>query len=107
MKLIRFLTVASPAPQFGIVVRDQAVSLSTLQSKAGNSSPHLGNSRSYLANLPGSEQAAKELLAWGERYFHMLGPGEKYPLDSVRLLEPIEMVALFDFGLTPRHLKNS
>jgi 2-keto-4-pentenoate hydratase/2-oxohepta-3-ene-1,7-dioic acid hydratase in catechol pathway len=107
MKLIRFLTVASPAPQFGIVVRDQAVSLSTLQSKAGNSSPHLGNSRSYLANLPGSEQAAKELLAWGERYFHMLGPGEKYPLDSVRLLEPIEVVALFDFGLTPRHLKNS
>ena len=25
----------------------------------------------------------------------------------MRLHEPIEVVALFDFGLTPRHLKNS
>ena len=28
-------------------------------------------------------------------------------MDSVRLLEPVAVAALFDFGLTPRHLKNS
>ena len=30
-----------------------------------------------------------------------------FPLRAVRLLEPVEVAALFDFGLTPRHLKNS
>ena len=92
---------------FGVVIRNHAVPFLTLQSKAGKHSPHLDNSRSYLANLPGSEQAAKDLLAWGEQHFDELGPGERFSLESVRLLEPIEVVALFDFGLTPRHLKNS
>ena len=32
---------------------------------------------------------------------------ERFPLGAVRLLEPVEVAALFDFGLTPRHLKNS
>jgi len=32
---------------------------------------------------------------------------ECFPLNAVRLLEPVEVAALFDFGLTPRHLKNS
>jgi 2-keto-4-pentenoate hydratase/2-oxohepta-3-ene-1,7-dioic acid hydratase in catechol pathway len=60
-----------------------------------------------LANLPDSERSAKELLAWGEAHFGELCDGERYPLDTVRLLEPVEVAALFDFGLTPRHLKNS
>ena len=102
MKLIRSATAA-----FGVVIRNDAVPFVALQSKAAKPSPHLDNSQSYLANLPGSEQAAKELLAWGEQHFDELGPGERFPLESVRLLEPIEVVALFDFGLTPRHLKNS
>lgn len=107
MKLIRFLTVDSPSPEFGVIVRDQAVSFAALQSRADKASPQLDNSRSYLSNLPGSEQVAKELLAWGEQHFDEFGPRERFPLDAVRLLEPIEVVALFDFGLTPRHLKNS
>jgi hypothetical protein len=78
-----------------------------LQSKAGKSSPHLADSRSYLANLPDSERVAKELLAWGEEHLGELGTGECFPLNTVRLLEPVEVAALFDFGLTPRHLKNS
>jgi hypothetical protein len=67
----------------------------------------LVGSRSYLANLPGSELAAKELLAWGEENLVELGTAERFPLATVRLLEPTEVAALFDFGLTPRHLANS
>jgi 2-keto-4-pentenoate hydratase/2-oxohepta-3-ene-1,7-dioic acid hydratase in catechol pathway len=107
MKLIRFTIDNSLLPSFGVVVQDQAVPFAVLQSKAGKSSPHLADSRSYLANLPDSEWAAKELLAWGEQHLEELGDGERFPLSAVRLLEPIEVTALFDFGLTPRHLKNS
>jgi len=107
MKLIRFTTADSPNPCLGVVVGDQAVSFAVLQSKAGKSYPQLAVSRSYLANLPESERAAKELLAWGEEHLGELVNGERFPLNAVRLLEPVEVAALFDFGLTPRHLKNS
>jgi 2-keto-4-pentenoate hydratase/2-oxohepta-3-ene-1,7-dioic acid hydratase in catechol pathway len=107
MKLIRFTIADSPDPCFGVVVGDQAVSFAVLQSKAGKSSPCLADSRSYLANLPDSQRAAEELLAWGEQHLGELGNGERFPLNTVRLLEPVEVAALFDFGLTPRHLKNS
>jgi hypothetical protein len=85
-------------------LRDHAVSFAALQDKAGKSNPPLTDNRAYLAHLPESEHAARELLAWAERHG---GESEGYPLDAVRLLEPVEVAALFDFGLTPRHLKNS
>jgi 2-keto-4-pentenoate hydratase/2-oxohepta-3-ene-1,7-dioic acid hydratase in catechol pathway len=107
MKLIRFTTAGLPDPCFGVVIRDHAVPFSVLQNKAGKSSPHLADSRSYLANLPDSERAAREVLAWGEQHLGELGQGERFPLSTVRLLEPVEVAALYDFGLTPRHLKNS
>jgi 2-keto-4-pentenoate hydratase/2-oxohepta-3-ene-1,7-dioic acid hydratase in catechol pathway len=107
MKLIRFTIADSPNPCFGVVVRDQAVPFSVLQGKAGKSSPYLADSRSYLAHLPDSGHAAKELSAWGEQHLGELGHGERFPLSAVRLLEPVEVAALFDFGLTPRHLMNS
>jgi hypothetical protein len=62
MKLIRFATADSPNPFFGVVIRDQAIPFALLQSKARTSFPHLTDSRSYLANLPDSERAAKEGL---------------------------------------------
>ena len=107
MKLIRFTVADSPDPRFGVVVRDQAVPFTVLQSKAGKSFPHLADSQAYLANLPDSERSAKELFAWGEQHLGELGDGERFLLSAVRLLEPVEVAALFDFGLTPRHLKNS
>ncbi len=107
MKLIRFTIADSPNPCFGVVIRDQAVPFAVLQSKAGTSSPYLTDSRSYLANLPESEQAARELVTWGEQHLDELGDDERFPLSSVRLLEPVEVAALFDFGLTPRHIRNS
>jgi 2-keto-4-pentenoate hydratase/2-oxohepta-3-ene-1,7-dioic acid hydratase in catechol pathway len=107
MKLIRFTTGGSAVASFGVVIDNHAVPFIALRSKTGKPSPHFDNSRSYLANLPSSEHAAKELLAWGEQHFDELGQGERFRLEAVQLLEPIEVVALFDFGLTPRHLKNS
>jgi 2-keto-4-pentenoate hydratase/2-oxohepta-3-ene-1,7-dioic acid hydratase in catechol pathway len=107
MKLIRFTTADSQNPFFGVVVRDQAVPFAVLQNKSGKSFIQLADSRSYLAHLPDSERAAKELLAWGEQHLGELGDGERFALNAVRLLEPVEVAALFDFGLTPRHLKNS
>jgi hypothetical protein len=73
MKLIRFTSETSVDPEFGVVVRDHAVSFSALQRKYGRARPELTDSRSYLANLPESEQAAKELLAWGEEHLEELG----------------------------------
>ncbi|MHB0958320.1 MAG: fumarylacetoacetate hydrolase family protein [Pirellulaceae bacterium] len=107
MKLIRFVTADSANPRFGVIVGDQAVPFAVLQSKAGMSCPDLANSRSYLANLPDSERAAQELLTWGEQHVEELGEEETVSLNTVGLLEPVEVAALFDFGLTPRHLKNS
>ncbi|HTT21561.1 MAG TPA: fumarylacetoacetate hydrolase family protein [Candidatus Sulfotelmatobacter sp.] len=107
MKLIRFTTVASQSPHFGVVVQDQAVPFQALQCKAGESCPHLNDSRSYLANLPQSQRKARRLFDWCERNLGELDVCERFPANEVRLLEPVEVAALFDFGLTPRHLKNS
>jgi 2-keto-4-pentenoate hydratase/2-oxohepta-3-ene-1,7-dioic acid hydratase in catechol pathway len=107
MKLIRFTTTDSPNQFFGVVIRDQEIPFSVLQNKSGKSFMQLADSRSYLANLPESERAAKELLSWGEQHLAELGNGECFPLNAVHLLEPVEVAALFDFGLTSRHIKNS
>ena len=105
MKLIRFVTSTSSNTSFGVVIADHAVAFSVLQVKAETSYEYLSNSRTYLTHLPDSEQAARSLVEWGEQHFHELGE-ERFPFDSVRLKEPVEVAALFDFGLTPRHLKN-
>jgi 2-keto-4-pentenoate hydratase/2-oxohepta-3-ene-1,7-dioic acid hydratase in catechol pathway len=106
MKLIRF-SRGDPTPRFGLVIGDRAVAFESLLRHAGMNRPELADSRAYLAALPESERAARELLAWGEAHLDGLPDGEKPKLESVRLHEPVEVAALFDFGLTPRHLKNS
>jgi 2-keto-4-pentenoate hydratase/2-oxohepta-3-ene-1,7-dioic acid hydratase in catechol pathway len=105
--LIRFRAGNVPNPRFGLVIGDQAVPFDVLQDKAGTACPDLIGTPSYLAGLPDSERVAKSLLDWGESHLGELGKGEAFPLNAVRLLEPVEVAALFDFGLTPRHLKNS
>jgi len=107
MRLIRFSVPGSTEIRFGVVVGGHAVPFAALLGGAGKSSTRLADSRAYLAHLPDSEREARELLAWGERHLDELGDGGRFPLGSVRLLEPVEVAALFDFGLTPLHLKNS
>ena len=77
MKLIRFIVADTGRPHFGVVVQDQAVPFTVLQGKAGTSHPGLADSRAYLTGLPDSEQAAKELLAWGERHIGELDNAER------------------------------
>jgi len=106
MKLIRF-SQGDSTPRFGAVIGDHAVAFSALQQRSGIAGPGLGDSRAYLAGLPETGRAARELAVWGEAHLRELSEGERPRLQDVRLHEPIEVVALFDFGLTPRHLKNS
>ena len=106
MKLIRF-SRADERPSFGVVVADRAVALAVLQERSGILSPPLSDSHAYLAGLPETEQAARQLLAWGEAHLDKLGADERPQLGVVRLHAPVEVGALFDCGLTPRHLKNS
>ena len=106
MKLIRFIAGGSSA-RFGVVVRGHAVSFSALQCGSGQSYPHLADSGAYLANLPESEESARELQAWGQDHLEDLAEQDRPAVDAVRLLEPIDVAALYDFALTPRHLRNS
>jgi 2-keto-4-pentenoate hydratase/2-oxohepta-3-ene-1,7-dioic acid hydratase in catechol pathway len=106
MKLVRF-SLGDATPSFGVVIGDHAVAFATLQQRSGITQPSLSDSKAYLADLPETEQAARKLLAWGEAHLQELSTIEKPKLDALHLHEPIEVAALFDFGLTPRHLKNS
>ena len=107
MKLIRFITNTPSDPIFGTVIAGHAVAFSVLQARAGASHEYLLDSGTYLTHLPDSEKVARSLYTWGEQHFHELGADEIFALDAVQLKEPIEVAALFDFGLTQRHLKNS
>lgn len=106
MKLVRF-SLGDAKPAFGVVIGDHAVAFATLQLRSGITQPSLSDSNAYLAGLPETEQAARKLLAWGDAHWQELSTLEKPKLEALRLHEPIEVAALFDFGLTPRHLKNS
>lgn len=106
MKLIRF-SRDDFHPRFGVVVGDHAIAFATLQQRSGITRPDVSDSRAYLAGLPETERAARELAAWGEARLGEWPEGERPRLQDVRLHEPVDVVALFDFGLTPRHLANS
>lgn len=106
MKLIRF-SKGDSKPRFGVVIGDRAIAFTSLQKRAGITQPDVSDSRAYLAGLPQSERVARELAGWGEAHLGDLPEGEKPRLQDVRLHEPVEVTALFDFGLTPRHLRNS
>ena len=106
MKLVRF-SQGDSKPRFGVVIGDRAIAFATLQQRSGITRPELGDSHAYLAGLPETERAARELSGWGEAHLGELPEDERPSLRDVRLHEPVEVAALFDFGLTPRHLKNS
>ncbi|WP_295448308.1 fumarylacetoacetate hydrolase family protein [uncultured Thiodictyon sp.] len=106
MKLIRF-SQGETKPSFGVVIGEHAIAFATLQQRSGIARPDLDDSRAYLAGLPQTEHAARELAAWGEAHLGEWPECERPRLRDVRLHEPIEVTALFDFGLTPRHLRNS
>lgn len=106
MKLIRFSIDTSPV-EFGVVIANHAVSFNTLQELSTHHYPCLNNSQAYLEALPESEVLARGLLDWGTANLPTMPIRHKPLLSEVTLHAPIEVKALFDLGLTPRHLKNS
>jgi 2-keto-4-pentenoate hydratase/2-oxohepta-3-ene-1,7-dioic acid hydratase in catechol pathway len=106
MKLIRF-SVGEGAIRFGVVIGEHAVAFETLQARSGQAHSCLRDSHGYLCALPQSEQIARELADWGSAHLAELADVERPALSAVRLHAPVEVSALYDFGLTPRHLANS
>lgn len=106
MKLIRF-SVGDTTPRFGLVVGKYAVAFESLMQHSGQVHACLQDSHAYLHALPESEQHARELLTWAEANLQQLSAAERTSLDTVRLHAPIEPTAMFDLGLTPKHLANS
>ncbi len=103
MKLVRFQDRDSE-PQFGVVIDNAVTSFDTVMKTVGRSDPELSSIESYLKNLPLSEELAKKAISAAEAQ----EIEEKFGFDEVRLLAPIpNPPALIDFGLSPRHLKNS
>lgn len=108
MKLLNFKSPYGDTPLFGIVIKGYAVSFEALQQKSGHVRKELTDVHSYLENLPVSEDAARELLKYGEAYISSFSDKEKTPLENVKILPPVPNPrALIDFGLSPRHLGNS
>jgi hypothetical protein len=84
MKLIRFTIANAASASFGVVIQEQAVPFDVLQKKAGKSYPYLTDGRSYLADLPESERAAKDMLAGGEQHLGDLGDVERFRSNAAR-----------------------
>lgn len=106
MKLIRF-SIGDDAIHFGLVIGDRAVSFETLMTRSGRTHTELQDSDAYLQALPASEKIARELLLWGQDALPQFSDVEKPVLAKVTLHAPVAVRALFDFGLTPRHLANT
>lgn len=106
MKLVRF-SLDNTAVRFGLVLGDHAVAFDTLMAHSGQQNESLRDSDAYLQALPHSEAAARALADWGTAHLHELPQADKPALSAVKLHSPVAVRALFDFGLTPRHLANS
>lgn len=108
MKLLNFISGGNATPHFGCVINESAVPFDALQNRFGGRHQQLSDLNSYLQNFPVSEDLARELQKRGEKEFASLKPEEKFPLDKIKILPAIPYPpALFDFGLTPKHLRNS
>lgn len=100
MKLLRF--ERDGGTHFGFVRGDAAVSFARAQSQAGVAHPELASVEAWLAALPKSLDLAREVAA------RSASLAADAPLAQVRIRPPVPRPpALFDFGLSPRHLRNS
>ena len=108
MKLLNFKPTENATSLFGVVINDVAVPFDALQNRFGSIHPQLSDLNSYLQNFPASEDLAREIQQKGGKEFTSLKPEEKFPLDKIKILPAVPRpAALFDFGLTPKHLRNS
>jgi len=108
MKLATFVRSGEGDAQFGVALDDATlISFATLQRRCGTSHAELACVETYLAALPSSEQAARGLHAWAVDHRRELA-ADLHDAASMRFLAAVpKPPAMLDFGLTPRHLKNS
>lgn len=108
MKLLNFRVTDEAEPQFGIVINDSVLSFTTLQRRFDCNYQELSDIDAYLRAFPGSENLARELIEKADDKGWDLDPGERVPLDNVKILTPVPRPpALIDFSLAPEHMLNS
>lgn len=100
MRLVRF-SMDDPQTRFGYIRAGQVMSFERGQAHLGWAHPELRCMQSYLEGLPQSFESAQRVA---DRCTGLAADAE---LDAVRLHPPVKPPALLDFGLSPRHLKNS
>ena len=102
MKLVRFLKMGQTKPSFGFLEAGRVYAFTDLLSDSNRKfSELLVSSEAYLSALPASYEAA---LIIKEKAVNLDGEA----VGNVKLMAPLgNPAALFDFGLTPRHLINS
>jgi 2-keto-4-pentenoate hydratase/2-oxohepta-3-ene-1,7-dioic acid hydratase in catechol pathway len=108
MKLATFVMANGSAPQFGVALDDDSViAFAASQRHRGTEHPELTELASYLEALPRSEEIARQLHAWAGTHRAEIG-ADVQPIRGVRFLPAVPRPpALIDFGLTPKHLRNS
>lgn len=107
MKLLTFCPPGGYHAHFGLVVGDRAVSFTALQGSRPTQHAPLRSMADWLTGWPASHDLAADLLV-DARNTAAAGDAEScWPLASVRILPPLQPVALWDFGLAPRHLASS
>jgi 2-keto-4-pentenoate hydratase/2-oxohepta-3-ene-1,7-dioic acid hydratase in catechol pathway len=106
MKLLTYQGKNGGEKHFGILIEDKVVSFPTLQKLAQRDFPDLSDCLTYCKSLPYSMEHAKELQDFAISHQSELASYSQ-PLSSVKILPPLYPPAMFDFGLTPRHLANS
>ncbi len=108
MKLLTFSEGESGKHQFGVVVNNRIYSFDAIQLKFGTQHSGLHDIYAYLNQLPESQQQAQQLVNSIQQTSNEADMIESFGLDEIRIHSPIpNPAALLDFGLTPRHLKNS
>lgn len=105
MKLITYQKKGEEKTRFGVVLGGKAVPFAALEKIQNSFSPELADATRYLEHLPGSFSRARELADRAESTLDNLDPEDTTPLEEIRILPPVPApAALFDFGLSPKHL---
>jgi len=108
MKLINFLSNDEGQTNFGVCLKNHAISFHILTETFGLNHLGLMNDESFFQQYPESNRIAKCLVEKASEHFSELDAEHVYSLDTVRLLPPISSPpALIDFGLSPQHIRDS
>lgn len=107
MKLVSFLQKNSSMEEFGFILKEKVISFEVASQKAENDKWIYNDVKSYLNNLPLSENSAHNIHDYTLSHFADFKENDLHDINEIKLMPPVRPPALLDFGLTPRHLKNA